>query len=97
MCGINFDRVFLLCLGFFLKYSWFTFAPTEISGGASSALLNKGIEILGGSSRPTGTRSFKRCCTSLDGFIQLTHRIPHERDARFLQITIQRPVGLTSD
>ena len=39
------DRVVTNCMGLMIKGPWFTFAYTEIGGGASFALLNKGITI----------------------------------------------------
>ena len=38
------DQVATSCLGSLIKSPWFTFALTEIGGGASSALLNNGVK-----------------------------------------------------
>ena len=73
---------------------WFTYAHTEVGGGASFALLNKGVKIWCTSSSSSGTRLFERCCHSSEGFIQLMQHGPREREARYLQFTIQRPGGL---
>ena len=72
----------------------FPFAHTEIAGGASFALLNKGIEIWRASTSSTGTRLFERCCHSPEVFIELMQGGPREREARYLRFTIQRPGNL---
>ena len=76
-----------------IKGLWFTFAHTEIGGGASFVLLNKGIKIWCATSY-RGTRVFERCCQSPEGFIELMQRGPRERETRFLQFTLQRPGDL---
>ena len=60
------DQVVTGCLGLLIKepWLWFTSAHTEIGGGASSALLNKGIKIRCASFLSTGIRFFERCCHS---------------------------------
>ena len=73
---------------------WFTYAYTEIGGGASFALLNKGIKIWCASTSSTGTRLFQRCCHSPEGFIESKQRGPREREGRHLQFFIQRPGDL---
>ena len=78
------------CMGLLLKSPWFTFAHTEIGGGASFALLNKGRKNSRVSTSSTGTRLFERCCQSLEVFIELIQRGPREREARYLRFTIQR-------
>ena len=64
------DQVVTSCMGLIPKGLWFTFAHTEIGGGASFALLNKGIKNWCASTSSTGTRLFERCCHSLKGFIK---------------------------
>ena len=54
------DQVVTSSMGL-LNGSWFTFAHTEIGGGASFALLNKGMKIWCASFSSTGTRLFERC------------------------------------
>ena len=77
--------------GIVKKGQWFTFAHTEIAGGASFALLNK---IWCASTSSTGTRFFERCCHSPEGFIELMQRGPRERESRYLQFTLQCPGDL---
>ena len=81
-------------MGLLINGPWFTYAHTEVGGGASFALLNKGVKIWCASSSSSGTRLFERCCHSSEGFIQLMQHGPREREARYLQFTIQRPGGL---
>ena len=81
-------------MGLLTKKPWFTFAHTEVSGGASFALSNKGIKVWCVCTSSTGTRFFERCCGFPEVFIELTQRCPHERDTRFLQFTLQRPGDL---
>ena len=81
-------------MGFLINGPWFTYAHTEIGGGASFALLNKGIKIWCASTSSSGTRLFERCCHSPEGFIELMQRCPRQREARFLQFTLQRPGDL---
>ena len=88
------DQIITSCMGFLIKGPWFTYAHTEIGGGASFALLNKGIKIWCASTSSTGTRFFERCCHSPEGFIELMQRGPRECESRFLQFTIQRPGDL---
>ena len=78
-------------MGLIIKGPWFTFAHTEIAGGASFILLNKGIEIWRASTSSTGTRLFERCGHSPEGFIELMQGGPREREARYLRFTIQPP------
>ena len=77
-------------MGRVIKGPWFTFAHTVIGGGAASAFLIKGIKIWCASTSSTGTRFFKRCCHSPEGFIELMQRGPREREARYLRFTLQR-------
>ena len=88
------NQVVTSCMGLLLKRPWFTFAHTEIGGGASFALLNKGIKIWCASSSSIGTRLFERCCHSPEGFAELTQRSPGEREAIYLRFTFQRPGNL---
>ena len=88
------DQKFTSCMGLLIKGPWFTFAHTEIGGGVSFALLNKGIKIWCASTSSSGTRLFERCCHSPEGFIKLMRREPREREARYLRFTIKRPGGL---
>ena len=81
-------------MGLLIKRPWFTFALTEIGGGASSALLNSGIKIFCASNSSPGTRFFERCCHSPESFINLMQRGPRERESRSLQFTLQRPGDL---
>ena len=85
------NQVITSCMGLLLKEPWFTFAHTEICGGPSFALLNKGLKIWFASTLSTGTRLFERCCHSPEGFIELLQRGPQEHEARCLQFTIRRP------
>ena len=62
------DQVVKSCMGLILDGPWFAFAHTEIWGGASSALLNKGIKTWCASTSSTGTRFFGRWCHSPEGF-----------------------------
>ena len=89
-----FDQIVTSCMGLLIHGPWFTYAHTEIGGGASFALLNRGIKIWCASTSSSGTRLFDRCCHSPEGFIQLMQRGPREREARFLHFTIQRPGDL---
>ena len=82
------------CMGLLIKGPWFTYAHTEIGGGASFALLNTGIKFWCASISSTGTRFFERCCHSLECFIELLQRGPRERESRYLQFTFQRPGDL---
>ena len=84
------DQVITSCMALLIKGPWFTFAHTEIGGGASFALLNKGIKIWCASTSSTGTRFFERCCHSPEGFEELMQRRPRERESRYLQFTLQR-------
>ena len=75
------DQVITSCMGLLLKGPWFTFAHTEIGGGASFALLNKGIKIWCASTSSTGTRFFERCCHCPEGFKELMQRRPREGES----------------
>ena len=88
------DQIVTSCMGLLMNGPWFTYAHTEIGGGASFALLNKGVKIWCASSSSSGTRLFERCCHSPEGFIHLMQRGPREREARYLHFTIQRPGDL---
>ena len=88
------EQVVTTCTGLLIKGPGFTFVHTEIGGGASFALLSKGIKICCGSTSSTGTRLFERCCQSPEGFIELMQRSPREREARYLLFTLQRPDNL---
>ena len=88
------DQIVTSCMGLLIKGPWFTYAHTEIDGGASFALLNTGIKIWCASTSSTGTRFFERCCHSPEGFIELMQRSPSERESRYLQLTLQRPGNL---
>ena len=81
-------------MGLLIKGPWFTYAHTEIGGGASFALLNTGNKIWCVSTSSRGTRFFERCCHSPEGFIHLMQRGPRERESRYLQFTLQRPGDL---
>ena len=83
------DQIVTRCMGLLIKGPWFTYAHTEIGGGASFALLNTGIKIWCASTFSTGTRFFERCCHSLEGFIELMQGGPRERESRFLEFTLQ--------
>ena len=78
-------------MGFLKKGPWSTFAHTEIGGGASYALLNTGITLWCAFTLSKSTRFFGRYCHSPEGFISLLQLGPREREARFLQITIECP------
>ena len=80
-------QVITSCMGFLLREPWFTFAHTEIGGGASFAPLNKGIKIWSASTSSRGTRVFERCFHSPEGFTELMQCGPLEREPRFLQFT----------
>ena len=88
------DQIVTSCMGLLIKGPWFTYPHTEIGGGASFALLNTGIKIWCASTSSTGTRFFKRCCHSPEGFIELMQRGPREWESRYLQFTLQRPGDL---
>ena len=81
-------------MGLVINGPWFTYAHTEIGGGASFALLNKGVKIWCASSSSSGTRLFERGYHSPEGFIHLMQRGPREREACYLHFTIQRPGDL---
>ena len=81
-------------MGFLINRPLFAYAHTEIGGGASFILLNKGIKIWCASTSSSGTRLFERCCHSPEDFIDLLQRGPREQEARYLQLTIQRPGDL---
>ena len=91
-CFLN--QIVTSCMGLLIKGPWFTYAHTEIGGGASFALLNTGINIWCASISSTGTRFFERCCHSPEGFIEIMQRGPRERESRYLQFTLQRPGDL---
>ena len=82
------------CMGLLIKGPWFTFALTEIGGGASFALLNKVMKTWCASTSSTGTRFIERYCHSPEGFIELMQRGPRERETCYLQFTLQRPGAL---
>ena len=88
------DQIATSCMGLLIKGPWFTYAHTEIGGGASFALLNTGIKIWCASTSSRGTRFFERCCHSPEGFIELMQRGTRERESRYLQFTLQRPGDL---
>ena len=88
------DQLVTSCMGLLINGPWFTYAHTEIGGGASFGLLNRGIKIWCASTSSFGTRLFERCCHSPEGFIELMQRGPRERDARYSRYTIQRPGDL---
>ena len=88
------DQVVTSCMGLLINGPWFTFAHTEIGGGASFALLNKGIKIWCACISSTGTRFFERCCHSPERFIELMQGGPRERESRYLQVTFKRPGDL---
>ena len=90
------DQIVTSCMGLLIKGPWFTYAHTEIGGGASFALVNKRIKIWCASTSSRGTRFFERCCQSPEGFVELMQRGPRERESRFLQFTLQRPGDLIS-
>ena len=73
---------------------WFTYAHTEICGGASFTLLNKGVKVWCAYTSSSVTRLFESCCHSPEGFIELMQRGPRDREARYLQFTLQRPGDL---
>ena len=58
-------------MGLLIKGLWFTYAHTEIGGGASFALLNIGVKFWCASTSSTGTRFFERCCHSPEGFYRI--------------------------
>ena len=64
------DQVNTSCMGLLRKGPWFTSAHTAIGGGASFALLNKGIKIWRASTSSTGTRFFEHCCHSAEGSVE---------------------------
>ena len=88
------DQVITSCMALLMKGPRFTFAHTEIGGGAFFAFLKKRIKIWCASTSSRGTRLFERCCHSLEGFIELMQRDPREREVRYLQFTLQRPGDL---
>ena len=88
------DQIVTSCMGLLIKGPWFTYAHTEVGGGASFALLNTGIKIWCASTFSTATRFFERCCHSPEGCIELMQRGLRERESRYLQFTLQRPGDL---
>ena len=91
-CFLN--QIVTSCMGLLIKGPWFTYAHTEIGGGASFALLKTDIRIWCASTSSTGTRFFESCCHSPEGFIELMQRGPRELESRCLQFTLQRPGDL---
>ena len=63
------DQTVTSCMGLLIEGPWFTYAHTELGGGASFALLNKGIKIWCASTSSRGTRFFEHCCHSPEVFI----------------------------
>ena len=59
------DQLVTSWMGFLIQGPWFTSAHTEIGGGASFALLNKGMKIWWASTSSTSTRFFERFVTPL--------------------------------
>ena len=59
-CFLN--QIVISCMGLLMNGEWFTYPHTEVGGGASFALLNRGIKIWCASTSSTGTRFFERCC-----------------------------------
>ena len=88
------DQVVTSCMGLLIKGPLFAYAHTEIGGCASFALLNKGIKIWCASTSSRGTRVFELCFQSPKGFIELMQRGPREREACYLQFTLQHPGDL---
>ena len=84
------DQVITSCMGLLLKGPWFTFAHTEIGGGASFASMNKGIKIWCASTSSTGTRFFERCSHCPESSKEIMQRGPREGESRYLQFTLQR-------
>ena len=85
------DQVITSCMGLLIKGPWFTFAYTENGGGASFALLNKGIKIWCASTSSTCIRVFERSRHSPEGFVEILQRGSRERETRYSQFTFQRP------
>ena len=81
-------------MGLKIEGPFFFSAHTEIGGGASFVLLNKGIKIWCAFTWSTGSRFFERCCHSPEGFIELMPRGPRWREVRYLQFILQRPGDL---
>ena len=54
------DQTITSCIGLLIKGPWFTYAHTEIGGGASFALLNTEIKIWCASTSSRGTRFLER-------------------------------------
>ena len=88
------DQKVTSCMGLLSNGPWFTYAHTGIGGGASFVLLNQGVKIWCASTSSSGTRLFERCCHSPEWLIVLMQRGPREREARYLQFTLQRPGDL---
>ena len=88
------DHVVTSCMGLLIRRPWFTFAHTEIGGGASSALSNEGIKFWCASTSSTSTHQLERCCHSPDDFIEIMQPSPREREARYLRFTLQRAGNL---
>ena len=85
------DHIVVNCVGLLTKSPRFTFAHTEIGGGAFSAFSVEGTKIWCVSASSISSCVFERLCRSAESFIQLMQRDPHERDAGCLQFTKQRP------
>ena len=73
------DQLVTSCMGWLIKGLWFTYAHTEVGGGASFALLNKGIKIWCASTSSRGTRFIERCCHSPECCTELMQRSLRER------------------
>ena len=73
-----------------IKGPLFIFARTEVGGGASFALLNKGIKIW----CACNSGMLSRCCHFLECFFESMQRGPPEREVRYLRFIIERPSGL---
>ena len=78
-------------MNFLIKGPWLNFAYTEIGGGGSFASLNNGMKVCCASASTRGTHVFEQCCHYSEGFmkVQLMQRGAREREARFLQFTLQ--------
>ena len=60
------DQVVITCISLINQGPWLTSAPTEIVGGVSFALLNKGIKIWCATDSSKRTRFCEVCCDSLE-------------------------------
>ena len=77
------DRIVTSCIGLLAQGHWFLFAHIEVGGGASYALLHRGIKIWRATTTNSSSRLLERCCNIANSFIDFLQRGPREREAKF--------------